>query len=443
MEGILSPSHPLSPHRALRELGWLAQPLVAAAPRSLWEQDTQSLPPAAAAYRRRVRRFAQRELAPRALELDLQREPQLIERVLEAAGRAGLLSDLLPAPLGSIPPGLLRVPFTLAQSLKMEELCAACAGLGLMVGASALGAVPLVLAGQPRALARHVVPAFRHSLRSRPALFAFAITEPSGGSDVEESEGALRYVPGTVARRAPGGWRLHGRKVFISGGALAQRVTVFAALEGEGMESWTCFVVGRGAPGFSVARTELKMGQRASEAAELVFDGVFVPDADVVGGLRRGWGLNRAVLNASRVPVGAIALGIARGALEGALDFAASARLAGKGLLDYQDVQLGLAQMLIEVQAMRALVWQSANTWRPAQARASIAKVFASDAALRVCEAALELLGNHGVLHARRVEKQLRDARLTQIYEGTNQINRLAILEEQQTWLASAPHGQP
>lgn len=430
IEGFVAPSHPLSLRASLNRLSPMVRPLAAYEPESLWEQDTATLPKAARAYRKKLREFARTHLRPNALSGDAHEAGDAYQAVLAAAGRAGLLSDFLPAPLGSLPPSMLRVPITLSQSLKMEELCAECAGWGLMIGAHGLGAAPIVFSGDLGMVRRALLPAYRSNERGAPRIFAFGITEPTGGSDVEDSDGAATHKPYATAKRTSGGWLLNGRKVFISGGDIAHAVTVFAALENEGLASWTCFLVERGAPGFSVGRTELKMGQRASGAAELVFEDVFVPDAGVVGKLRAGWAINRAVLNSSRIPVGAIALGIARGALERALTFATTATLAGKRLIDYQDVQMSVAQMMIDVQAMRALVWQSA-TWRPTQAKASIAKVFCSDTAMRVCDAAMDLLGNHALAHGNYVEKHFRDARLTQIYEGTNQINRLAILEDQ------------
>lgn len=430
IEGFVSPSNPLSPRAAMDRLPRVVRPLAAYQPDSLWAQDTATLPKPARAYRTKLREFARTHLRPHALTGDAHEAGDAQQAVLAAAGRAGLLSDFLPAPLGSLPPAMLRVPMTLSQSLKMEELCAECAGWGLMLGAHGLGAAPIVFSGDLGMVRRALLPAYRSNERGEPRIFAFGITEPTGGSDVEDSDGAVTYKPYTTAKRTTGGWLLNGRKVFISGGDIAHAVTVFAALENEGLASWTCFLVERGAAGFSVGRTELKMGQRVSGAAELVFEDVFVPDANVVGKLRDGWAINRAVLNSSRVPVGAIALGVARGALERAMTFATTATLAGKRLIDYQDVQMAVAQMMIDVQAMRALVWQSAK-WRPTQAKASITKVFCSDTAMRVCDAAMDLLGNHALAHGNYVEKHFRDARLTQIYEGTNQINRLAILEDQ------------
>jgi len=436
LSGHLDPADPLHPRAAFARLPSLVRPLVAYEPEPLWEADTRLLPLALRRYRRKVREFAARVLAPRALAADLAPHGPEEREVLLAAAREGYLTDLLPVPFGSISWSRLRHPIALAQSLKMEELCAACGGLGLLVGAHGLGCAPLLLSGDLGAVRRFLLPAYRRTRSGDPQLFAFAITEPGAGSDAEESSGASRAQPGTRARRVEGGFRLSGRKIYISGGDVAHAVTVFAALEDEGLASWTCFVVVRGMPGFSVVRRELKMGQRASGAAELLFEDVFVPDSHVVGGPRRGWALNRATLNLSRVPVGAIALGIARGAAEAAVEFARRARLGARPLVDYQEVQLEIARMWTDLAAMRALVWQYASRWTPRQARASMAKVFCADAAVRVCERAMALMAEDGLLQRNRAEKAFRDARLTQIYEGTNQINLLAVVEDQLEELA-------
>lgn len=429
-QGFVPPDSPLSPRAAFAGLAQPARALVSYPPRTLWEIDTASLPRPLRGYRRRVREFATRVLRPLALHAD--RDPgQAAEQVLAAAAREGHLSDLLPRPLGSANPLAYTRPFHLAASLKMEELCAACGGLGLVIGAHGLGVAPVLLSGDRRAITRHLLPILRENHRGHPHVMAYAITEPEGGSDVEDSHGASAHRPGTRARRTDGGWLVTGRKVFISGGDLARTVSVFAALDSEGMESWTCFLVDTAASGFLVARNEHKMGQRASSASELVLDGVFVPDDRVIGGLRRGWAINRAVLNYSRIPVGAIALGIARGAMEAAIAFARRHRVAGRPVLDHQEAQLAIAQMIIDTAAMRALVWHAASSWTARQSTASATKVFCADTAVRVCETAMELMGDAGLLHANRAEKAYRDARLTQIYEGTNEINRLAVIEDQ------------
>lgn len=441
LDGFLAPGHPLSPREAFRQLDPVIRRLVENPPASLWEQDTGLLPGPLQKYRRRAREFAAGVLSAHVEKGDLDPHGLDTGPILEAAGRAGFLSDLLPSPWGASPWKQMLYPLQWVQSLKMEELCAVCGGLGVLMGAHGLGTMPLILSGDLGLVRRFVIPAYRRSLKGRPYLFAFAITEPAGGSDVEDSAGAAAYRPRTVARQVEGGFVLNGRKVFISGGDVADAVTVYAALEGEGMESWTCFLVEKGMKGFSVGRSELKMGQRASAAAELIFEDVMVPDDHLIGKPRTGWANNRAVLNFSRIPVGAIALGVARGALEAATDFVCRYRLGGRPLIDYQEVQLAIAGMQADTMAMRALIWQASRPFKPLQGRASAVKVFCSDTAVRVCERAMELLGNHAVLHKNRVEKAFRDARLTQIYEGTNQINLLAVIEDQMEQLVELSEG--
>ncbi len=441
IEGQLPVDHPLSPDRAFADLGRLAQALVRYPARTLWQADTATLARPLANYRRRIRDFARAELAPRALAADAAPHPPTGElspparEVLYLASRAGLLSDLLPRPFGSQDPALLAHPLALPQALKTEELAAVDGGLMLLLCATGLGVAPILLGGI-RAIRRFVLPAYRQCRAGAPHVFAYAITEPAGGSDVEDGHGAESYVPGVVARPAAGGYRLSGRKLYISGGDIAKTTVVFAALQGEGMESWTAFVVPHSAPGLSVVRTELKMGMRASGAAELLLEDVFVPADHVLVGERRGWALNRAVLNMSRLPVAAMGVGFARGALEQAVDFCCSYRLGRRRLIDYQDVQLELAGMAAETRAARAMVWAAAQRKQVVQHEASAAKQHATDTALRVCTRAMDLLGNHAVRHDALVEKAYRDARLTQIFEGTNEINRLAVIEDLQHELA-------
>lgn len=441
LDGHVPPSSPLSPRAAFAGLSRLVKPLVQYAVEDPWETDTRTLPRALAAHRRRLRAFADAHLRPVALAVDV--EPHLepgeqsprTRAVLEAAGREGLLSDMLPSPLGGADPRLFAHPLQLAAALKTEELAAVDGGLMLLVCAHALGVAPLLLSGDLGAIRRHLLPAMRASLAGSPHLLAFAITEPAAGSDVEEGHGAARFDPTVIARPEGGGYKLRGRKCYISGGDLARDVVVFAALEGEGLASWTAFLVDARAFGFRVARTELKMGMRASGAAELELDDVFVPADRVIGGLRKGWAINRAVLNMSRLPVAAMGVGFARQATDAAIEHACCERLGGKPLIHYQEVQLAIADMLLETQAARATVWAAAQRPQALQREASAAKVFCTDTALRVCTRAMDLMGNHALLHGARVEKAWRDARLTQIFEGTNQINRLAIVEDVQEHL--------
>jgi alkylation response protein AidB-like acyl-CoA dehydrogenase len=431
--------HALSPRGRFGELPLLSRAFTDYTPGDLWQADIARLPGPLAKLRRRARLFAERCLMPASAELDL--APHLppgechprTREILAQAGREGWLSYVLPPPIGSMPWRCAMYPLIWQCSLVVEEFSRACGGLMLLLSAHHLGSLPILLSGNAGAIWKYLKPVYDSCLRGDPHLVAFAITEPAGGSDVEDGHGATTYRPGVVATPAPGGYRLNGRKCFISGGDLAKSLTVFAALHGEGLESWTCFYVNAASPGFRVARTELKMGMRASGAAELEFNDVFVSSDRVIGGLRKGWVLNWAALNTSRIPVGSMGVGFARAATEAAIEFACAYKLGGKRLIDYQDVQLHLAEMAAETRALRSLIWQEArHAWRPRQLHASICKFHATDRAQRVCEMAMDLLADHGSLHERRVERIFRDVRLTRIFEGTNQINRLSAIEDWQ-----------
>ncbi len=440
LEDYLAPDHPLSPHWQYRSFPLPARLLADYRQGDLWQTDCSRLPSALADTRRKARIFAERFIQPLAAEIDLsahlpvgQCHPKVMALLAEA-GRQGWLSYFLPAPFGSMPWSNVPYPPVWQTCVVVEEFSRACGGLMLLLSAHHLGAMPLLLSGSLRTISRYLLPVYRACQRGDPHLVAFAITEPGAGSDAEEGHGAARYRPGVIATPVEGGYLLNGRKCFISGGDLARSATVFAALKGEGMESWTCFYVDCNSPGFKVTRTELKMGMRASGAAELELTDVFAPTDRIVGGLRKGWALNRATLNASRIPVASMGVGFARAATEVALEFARRYQLGGKALIEYQDVQLQIATMVAETRAMRSLVWQEArHAWRPRQLHASLCKFQVTDRAQYVCEMAMDLLAGHGGLHEERVEKIFRDVRLTRIFEGTNQINRLALMEDWQS----------
>lgn len=441
-DGHVAPQHALNPLRRIQELNALGRSLAHYEATDLWELDTQRLPAPLAKLRRQARSFAEQYLAPNVQLLDEapHAEPRTLhpaaQHLLQQAGRAGLMTNMLPAPLGSANVADLRFPSHYRFAIQVEELARICGGQMLLLSAHQLGLAPICLSGDLRAMWRFFRPMARDFHAGTPHLFAYAITEPSAGSDAEDSYGACTNTPRVIARREGRGYVLNGRKCFISGGDVAKKIAVFAALEGEGFESWTCFVVDAENPGLEAKRTELKMGMRASSAAELSFNNAYVPAEDIVSGLRRGWALNRATLNTSRYPVAAMAVGFARRACELAMEYALATRLGGKPLLSYQEVQLQLAQMVAETRAMRALLWQQAGgSFQPHQGEASISKFFATDRAQAVCEMGLGVMAEHGMARSRGMEKLLRDVRLTRIFEGTNQINRLGVIEDLQPLL--------
>ncbi len=425
--------------------------------------------------RERARAFAQQHVQPLALEIDRRAaaDPRYVDWDLIRAGcEHGLLSLAIPT-AASGQGGLAR-----EMCVALEELCAACPGVGNIFGAHGLGLLPLLATGVTHwdGVLRDIAVAER---QGRPVLMACAVTEPDAGTDVEEADLMRRGRITSQARPVTGGWRLTGTKRFISNGSLAEWITVCMPFDPQRpAETWTCFLVDARSEGFSVGRVEHKMGQRACPAAELVFDDVFVPDDLVVGRPGDGMPTTYLVLAASRPAVAAIATGIARGAYDRVLTWLEHE----PALLGRQQVQLALARMEEEIHLARQSYLDAATEldvmispalrhplvramglvppaarrvprvrrWitspRSGQATvallhrtmtnravtrslalSSLAKAHAADVAMSVTGLALELAGlDSGDIRA-ELEKLWRDAKLTQIYEGTNQLNRLTV----------------
>jgi acyl-CoA dehydrogenase len=373
-----------------------------------------------------ARDFARRHIAPRALALDKDPDSPLRDELLREAAHAGILGASLPEFLG----GSGHDPFT--GVLATEEFAAACAGCTVLFGATMLGLTPILLCGDPTPVARFVPPLAESWQTDSPKLAALAATEPDAGSDFIMGHSAARIRTRVV--RDGDGYRITGRKVFISNGSIASLVTVFASHNPSGSirEGMSCFAVPTTAAGFSVGQVFDKMGQRACPAAELIFDDVWVPQDHRLGEEGTAWALNRLIMSVTRTPVAAIALGIARAAYEKALQYAEVRVQGGKPIVRHQAMQVMLADMAIRVEAARCLVWKAARAiaaGEPSLKLSSMAKAFASDAAVANATDAIQILGGYGYMHEYGVEKLLRDAKLTQIYEGTNQINRFEIME--------------
>lgn len=422
--------------------------------------------------------FNRRVARPAALEIDrIARDDHdyFAWEVARGACRYGLYSLLIPRKLGG------RGCLAAATSLALEELCSACAGIANIFGANALGITPLLTSGSLAWWDTHLAETARAEAAGDPVIWAYAITEPSAGTDVEEPRFLESARLTMEAKPVDGGYLLNGRKCFISNGSVARYLTLTACTDRRRpLETWTLFLIDREMPGFSVVRNEVKMGQRACPAAELLFEDVFVPRDNVLGCEGDGMDLGALlVLAASRAPVGAIAAGIARRALENCLAWARTAR-GGRRPLDEQRVSMALADMHIELQKARwaylnaALAFdrslgrvlvspltravlslpEAVRTSAPYQrlmksrlgrgaafavmravttgeaashalALASLAKVVGGDTAMAVSSRCLELMGAAPCEERAWVEKAFRDAKLTQIYEGTNQLNRL------------------
>ena len=360
-----------------------------------------------------ARRFAQREIAPIAAELD--REQRFCQEIVDKYYETGLLHGAVPEEFGG--GGLSN----LEGCIVAEELAAVCGGVASYLGANSLGLTPLLIAGSPE-LKKEVLS--NHC--SGPNLAAFCLTEAEAGSDVASMR--------STAKSAGDEYIINGTKQFITNGGVASLYSVFASEQPElRHKGISCFIVPANTPGVGHGKKEDKMGQRAADTREVIFQDVHVPARFRIGEGLDGFKIAMMTLDESRAGVGAAAVGIARAALEAAVAYAKERKQFGKPLAQQQAIQFMLADMAMKVEAARLLVWRAAclhdqglrNTKESA-----IAKCFAGDTAMQVSTDAVQVLGGYGYMKDYPVEKYMRDAKLHQIYEGTNQIQRLVIANE-------------
>lgn len=297
-----------------------------------------------------------------------------------------------------------------------EELCAVDAGISLAFGATGLGMYPIIIAGSEEQKQKWLP-----IIASGEKLAAFALTEANAGSDA----GAME----TTARKEGDKYILNGTKQWITNGGEAEIYTVFAMTDkSRGARGASCFVVEKGTPGFSFGKVENKMGIRASATRELIFEDCEVPAENLLG--REGTGFITAmkVFDKSRPMVGAQAVGVARGAFEASVKYSKERHQFGKPISSFQAVQFMLADMATQIEAARTLVWQTAKMIdsgeRNFSKESAMCKYFASDVAMKVTTDAVQILGGYGYMKEYPVEKMMRDAKILQIYEGTNQIQR-------------------
>ncbi|MCL4394385.1 MAG: acyl-CoA dehydrogenase family protein [Chloroflexi bacterium] len=360
-----------------------------------------------------ARNFAQHEIAPVAAELD--REQKFSQDIVDKFFKIGLLHHAVPEAYGG---GGLE---SLDGCLIAEELAAACAGVSSYLGANILGLTPLLLAGSPE-LKAELLP--KHC--AGPNLAAFCLTEPDAGSDVASMR--------SRAVRVGDEYVINGTKHFITNGGVASLYSFFASEDpSQGHRGISCFMVPANTPGVSRGKKEDKMGQRAADTREVIMTDVHVPARYRVGKGRDGFKIAMMTLDDSRAGVAASAVGIARAALETAVAYAKERRQFGKPIAALQGIQFMLADMSMRVQAARLLVWHAA--WLHDQGQrntleSATAKCFAGDTAMQVATDAVQVLGGYGYMKDYPVEKYMRDAKLHQIYEGTNQVQRAVIAGE-------------
>jgi alkylation response protein AidB-like acyl-CoA dehydrogenase len=363
------------------------------------------------AIRELAREIAEKELRPVAARYDVSGE--FPWPVVKTMAEADLFRTFIPEEYDGIAGGTPTMNLVLVT----EELSRACAGIALALAGSALGAMPILTTGTDEQKKR-----FLPDIAAGKRLAAFALTEPEAGSDA----GGVR----TTALKDGGDYVLNGTKQWITNGGDAEIYTVIALTNpSKGPRGASAFIVEKDTPGFSFGKKEDKMGIRASSTRELHFADCRVPAANLIG--REGTGFITAMrtLDASRPGVGAQALGIAQGALDLALAYACERRQFGSPISAFQGLRFSLADMATKIEAARALVYATSRYMdtKPKERPtiySAMSKLFASDVAVQVTVDAVQVFGGYGYMRDYPIEKFMRDAKITQIYEGTNQIQR-------------------
>jgi len=361
--------------------------------------------------RESVRRFAREVVAPRAREIDASGEFPI--DFFRQAGELGLAGVCVDEEHGGA--GMDTVSYTIV----IEEISRVCASSGVILSVNnSLVCDPLDKFGNEDQRRRFLAP-----LAAGEKLGCFALTEPGAGSDA----GALR----TTARRDGDDYVLDGDKVFITNGTHADLALVFASVDLEQRHRGiTCFIVECDSPGFRRGHHEYKLGVQASGTTQLYFEGLRVPASQRLGGEGDGFRIAMATLDGGRIGIAAQAVGIAQGAFEAALAYAKEREQFGRPIADFQAIQFYLADMAMELDAARLLVhkaaWAKENQKRYTL-EAAQAKLFASEVAQRVTNRALQIHGGYGYTREYDVERYFRDARITEIYEGTSEIQKLVI----------------
>lgn len=364
------------------------------------------------AIQKMTREFVEKEVIPVAAYYDeIEEMPvDLVRKMI----RQGFATISIPEKYGGAGMDLLT------HCLVTEELGRGCAGIATGVGANSLAALPILLAGSEEQKERYL-PAIAEG-----RLASFCLTEPGAGSDVSAIV--------TKALPEGSGYLINGAKCFITNGGVADIYVVFALTDPRrGARSLTAFVVEKGVPGLSAGKKEKKMGIRASNTSEVIFDQVWVSVENRLGKEGSGFRVAMETFDLSRPVIGALAVGVARAAYEAAVNYARERVQFGKPIAMQQAIQFMLADMAMEIEAARALVFKAAalaeKRGRGLSAYSAMAKAYASDMAMRVTTNALQVLGGYGYIRDYPLEKYMRDAKILQIYEGTNQIQRLVIAD--------------
>lgn len=364
------------------------------------------------------RQIADEKIKPVAAEYD--RSEKFPADIMKIIAQGDLFGLYIPQEYGGMGGGIFEL------TIATEEFSRACGGIAICYSASALGTYPILLYGNDEQRKKYLP-----DLSSGKKLAAFGITEPAAGSDASAMQ--------TTAKKVGNHYILNGTKHFITNGGVADIYTIVAMTDpSKGARGASMFIVEKGTPGFTFGKKEDKLGIRASTTCELIFTDCKIPKENLIGKEGLGFIIAMRTFDTSRPGIGAQAVGIAQGALDSAVKYAKERKQFGKPISSFQGIQFMLADMATQIEAARALVYASAreiDSGRKDVAKDSaMAKLFASDVAMKVTIDAVQIFGGYGYMKEYPVEKYMRDAKITQIYEGTNQIQRniiaMALIKE-------------
>jgi len=355
-----------------------------------------------------TQKIANEKIIPVRAELDEKEE--FPKSILNDLAQADLFALYIPEEYGGMGFGCFET------ILAVEELSKACCGVSVSYAACALGAYPILLFGSEEQKKKYLP-----DIASGEKLAAFGLTEANAGSDASGIQ--------TTATEDEDFYVLNGTKQWITNGGEADIYTVIALTDkSKGIRGASAFIVEKGAPGFSFGKKEKKMGIRCSSTRELIFENCRIPKKNIIGREGMGFIVAMKTLDTTRPGIGAQGVGLAQGALDVALNFSGERVQFGQPIYSFQAVQHMLADMAISIEAARALVYATAKTIDSGEKvfskESAAAKTFATDTAMKVAIDAVQILGGHGYMREYPAEKMLRDAKILQIYEGTNQIQR-------------------
>ena len=361
-----------------------------------------------------AREFAEKEVRPIAEAID--REARFPRDTVRRMGELGLMGIFIPEECGG------SGGDTVAYSLAVEELARVCASHAVIMSVNnSLYCEPVYKFGTPEQKQRFLAP-----YAAGQKLGCFSLTEPEAGSDATNQN--------VLARREGDHYVIDGRKIFVTNGREADAALVFAQTDrSKKSHGISAFLIEKGTPGFNVVKTEEKLGIRASDTAEFLFEGCRVPAANRLGAEGEGFKVAMTAIDGGRIGIAAQALGIAVGAHEASLTYARERKSFGKPIIDHQAINFRLADMATEIEVARQMVWHAAalrDAGRPCLKEASMAKLFASEAAMKAATKAVQIHGGAGYITEFPVERIFRDAKLTEIGEGTSEIQRLVIARE-------------